>query len=377
MIATSTRPRGFIVDCDIHQPDPLNEEFAEYLPEPYKSEIATFGPRKLFSGHRFEDGGMRWDLRGEINGKVMDEPAFYVENLLDRYDHRFGLLTGNVGTISGIPDPDYAAALASGLNDRTMDVWLPVDDRLGMSILIPLQDINAAVAEIRRLGEHPRVKAVSMYATANRIPFGDRYYWPIYAECEKLGLPIHMHPSTTGVIANHAHTPAGEAATYFESHVTLPTYYMAQTASLILRGVFEQFPNLRIILVEGGISWLPHVLWRMDAEYKGLKHEVPFLKRLPSQYVRDNIRLTTQPIEDSGDLRYLQQIMEMVDAENTVMYASDFPHWDFDEPSYIESKLGTGLMQKLLHDNACEYLNLDCDGHPAFTGTEVRSTANA
>ena len=72
MIATSTRPRGFIVDCDIHQPDPLNEEFAEYLPEPYKSEIATFGPRKLFSGHRFEDGGMRWDLRREINGKGMD-----------------------------------------------------------------------------------------------------------------------------------------------------------------------------------------------------------------------------------------------------------------------------------------------------------------
>src|SRR5690606_29978238 len=122
-------------------------------------------------------------------------------------------------------------------------VWLRADERFSMSILIPLQDPAAAIAEIRRLGDHPRVKAVTMFATSNRIPFGDRYYWPIYAECERMNLPIHVHPSTTTVIANHAHTPAGEAATYFESHVTLPTYYMAQTASIVLRGVFEKFPN--------------------------------------------------------------------------------------------------------------------------------------
>src|SRR5690554_3555633 len=130
MSGSTTREKssGFIVDCDIHQPDPTDEELAEYLPEPYKSEIAKFGLRKLFSGHRFEDGGMRWDLRGEVDGKTLDEPGFFVDNLLDKYDHRFGLLTGNVGSISGIPDPDYATAIAAGLNDRTIDRWLPVDD---------------------------------------------------------------------------------------------------------------------------------------------------------------------------------------------------------------------------------------------------------
>src|SRR5690606_26031810 len=138
------------------------------------------------------------------------------------------------------------------------------DERFLASIQLPIQDPNLAVREIERLGEHPRVVAVSMFATANRIAFGERFYWPIYAACERYNLPIHIHPSTTATIANASQTPAGQAATYYEMHVCLPQFYMAQTASMVLRGVFEQYPNLKVMLVEGGISWLPHLLWRMD-----------------------------------------------------------------------------------------------------------------
>jgi len=353
-----------LIDCDIHQTDPRVEEWVQLLPEPYRSEVGRHGLRRVASGHRIEDGGMRWDLMGEKGGKTLSDPEFFVENLLDRYGHAFGLLSGNNGSIAGNPDPDYTAAICSAYNDYTMTKWLEADERFGMSLEIPLQDPDLAVREIERLGPHPRVKAVSMFATANRIAFGERYYWPIYEACQRHRLPIHIHPSTTAVVANAAHTPAGSAATYFEMHCCLPQFYMAQTVSLVLRGVFEKFPGLRVMLVEGGISWLPHVLWRMDAEFKGLRHETPYLKRMPSEYVRDHIRLTTQPIEDPPRREHLEQIFDMVDSDAIVMYASDFPHWDFDEPAHVRSKVRDSSLQRLFHDNACEFLELPCVAHP-------------
>lgn len=347
------------------------EALVERLPEPYKSEVARFGLRRLASGHRYEDGGMRWDLMGSHNGKTLADPEFMKEKLLDKYGHRFGLLSGNNGSIAGNPDPDYVAAICSAYNDHTLDHWLPADDRLLTSIELPIQDPDLAVREIERLADHPRVVAVSMFATANRIAFGERFYWPIYAACERHGLPIHIHPSTTAPIANHSVTPAGQAATYFEMHVCLPQFYMAQTASLVLRGVFEQFPALKVMLVEGGIAWLPHLLWRMDTEFKGLRHEVPFLKRMPSDYVRENIRLTTQPLEDPQNPKHLTQIFEMVGADTLVMYASDFPHWDFDEPTRLPKSLGEATLQRILHDNACEFLGLPCPDHRAVLASVV------
>lgn len=342
-----------IIDCDVHQPPPNREQYCEYLEEPYRTEIGRFGVRPLNSGIRGEDGGNRRDLTGDLT-----DPRYFRSALLDRYGHRFALLSGNTGQIAGIPDPDYVAALCRAQNDFYIEHWLPVDERFRLGIKIPLQDPPAAVREIERLAGAPQIAAVCFFATANRIPFGNRYYWPIYESCERHELPIHMHPSTGSTIANAAMTAAGEATTYLESHVCMPQFYMAQTASMVLNGVFEKFPGLRVLLVEGGIAWLPHLLWRMDAEFKALRQQAAFLKRMPSGYVRENIRLTTQPIEEPAKAEQLLQIFDMIDADHTVMYASDFPHWDFDEPSKLPRILGETTIRRILHDNACEFFGL-------------------
>ncbi len=344
-----------IIDCDVHQPHPSKEELVAYLEEPYRSEVAKWGPRRsVFSGIRGEEGGNR----GDLDATRLGDPAYFREALLDRYGHRFALLTGAFAPIAGMPDPDYVNAICRAANDFYLEKWLPEDERFRLAIKVPLQDPAAAAREVERLAGAPQVAAVSFFATANRIPFGDRYYWPIYEACQRHGLPIHCHPSTGQTVANAAMTPAGNATTYLESHVCLPQFYMAQTASLVLNGVFEKFPGLRVMLVEGGIAWLPHLLWRMDAEYKGLRQQAPFLKRMPSEYVRDHVRLTTQPIEEPQAAEHLQQIFNMVDADHTVMYASDFPHWDFDEPSKLPRILGETTKRRILHDTACEWFRL-------------------
>ena len=108
---------------------------------------------------------------------------------------------------------------------------------------------------MERLGGHPRVVAAGIFATAHRIPLGQRFYWPLFAAAERAGMPLHVHPSTTSVIANAASLPTGMATNYLQSHTCLPQFYMSDLVSLVLEGVFERFPGLRVILVEGGVSW--------------------------------------------------------------------------------------------------------------------------
>ncbi|MEM7015118.1 MAG: amidohydrolase family protein, partial [Verrucomicrobiota bacterium] len=84
---------------------------------------------------------------------------------------------------------------------------------------------------------------------------------------------------------------------YYEHHALLCQSAMSHVASLILHGVFEKWPTLQFIIIECGIAWLPPVLWRLDSGWKALRKETPWLKRLPSEYAKDHIRFTTQPLE--------------------------------------------------------------------------------
>lgn len=350
-----------IIDCDIHNVWPSHEALVACFDEPYRSEVARYGLRQLASGIRYEDGGHRDDLKRDAEGREAGfDPRLTVEDHLDRWPVSIGLLTHVVGPASGVPDPYYAAALCRAMNDCCIEHWLPSDERWRMTIHVPLQDPTAAVREIERLAEHPQTVAVGLGATAHRIPLGHRFYWPIYEAVERQDLPLHLHPSTTAVIANASSMPSGMAANYLQSHTALPTFFMSDVISLMFEGVFEQFPGLRVALVEGGVSWMVHLLWRMDKEYKALRHEAPYLKRLPSAYIRDHVRLTTQPIEEPRHVDDLVRIFEILDADTTVMYASDYPHYDYDPPTALPKKLGETTLRRILHDNAAEFFRLPC-----------------
>ena len=125
-----------------------------------------------------------------------------------------------------------------------------------------------------------------------RRPFGQRQYYPIYEACERHGLPLAIHPGTDGMGINVQPTP-GYPTHYIEWHYLPVAGFQAHLVSLLTEGVFERFPSLRIVLVEGGVAWLPALMWRLDAEWKALRSEVPWVQRRPSEYLRDHVRLTT------------------------------------------------------------------------------------
>ncbi|MDF2720327.1 MAG: amidohydrolase [Paenibacillus sp.] len=105
-------------------------------------------------------------------------------------------------------------------------------------------------------------------------------------------------------------------------------------------------------MLGGGISWLPHLMWRLDKNYKGLRSTVPWLKRYPSEYIRDHFLFSTQPMEDSVNPEHMLKLFEMIDAENILMFSSDYPYYDNDIQTGLLNKLRPEARQKIYYDNA-------------------------
>ena len=132
--------------------------------------------------------------------------------------------------------------------------------------------------------------------------------------------------------------------------------FQAQVASMVCEGVFEEFPRSRMAIIEGGFAWLPPLMWRLDKNYKGLRREVPWLTRLPSEYIVEHFRATTQPMEEPANPRHLLQIVEMIGCDDFLMFATDYPHWDFDSPDRaLPPAVPPELRRRILAANAAEF----------------------
>jgi len=246
---------------------------------------------------------------------------------------------------------------------------LAADDRLLASICINVNDPDGAAREIRRVKAMNSRFVQIIVCGESRDLYGHRRYWPIYEVCEELKLPFALHPGAEG--AYNSATPVGRPSSYFEWHSGIPLTFQAHVISMVCEGVFEKFPGLKLVLVEGGIAWLAHTMWRLDKNFKALRSTTPWLKRAPSEYIVENVRLTTQPLEEPDNPDHLLQLFEMISAHKTVCFASDFPHWDFDDPRRVfPKKMSDDLRRRLFYENAAELYGL-----PSLEETRARMAA--
>lgn len=341
-----------LVDTDVHQALP---DLLPYLTRQWRERWAATG-LAAGTGYTNPRGVLRRDTVPPRGGPPASDPLFLLSNHLDRYGIDYAILTGPFVLPLGT-DPDYLNAVASAVNDATVDGWLGVSARFRGSILVNADDPIAAVGEIHRLGEREDLVQVLM-ATTTRQPCGQRGYHPIYAAAVEHGLPVALHPGAEGAGTAGPPTPVGYPSRYLEWHNVLPLTAMAQLNSLVCEGVFELFPTLRIVLVEAGLSWLPQLMWRMDKTYKALRDTVPWLTRLPSEYVLEHVRFTTQPLEEPSRPEHLEQILMMVDAAHTVMFSSDYPHWDNDNPELLFRRLDPAVRARIMGGTAAELYGL-------------------
>jgi predicted TIM-barrel fold metal-dependent hydrolase len=129
--------------------------------------------------------------------------------------------------------------------------------------------------------------------------------------------------------------------------------FQSQVISLVYEGIFERFPDLRVVLMEGGFAWLPSLMWRLDKHWKRLREEVPFLKRPPSEYIRKHMWATTQPMEEPTNPKHLLQVIEHLGSDDMLMFSTDYPHWDYDNPDRaFPVRLPDALKRKIFSENA-------------------------
>lgn len=349
--------RALTIDTDIH-PVPIHAQVVEYLSEPWKSRYLRGDHGAGHPNYFNPNGVMKSDAVTEDGRRIEKSPETLAKYFLDEYNISYAILNTAEGMEHCLsPDAHYSAAALSAINTHFVEDWLPVDERYLAAVTIAYSNIELAVQEIHRLGDHPRVVQV-LGASASPFPLGHSYFHPIYEAAVQYNLPIAIHPGLEGVGIAGAPTTAGFVANYLEWHTLLATSYMTQLVSLVVQGVFEKFPTLKFILVEGGVAWLPSLMWRLDKNWKALRSTTPWLNRPPSEIIQEHFYLTTQPIEEPEDNRHFRQVLDTFDAENMLMFSSDFPHWDGDTPDFAMRQLPADMRDKVLSGNAMKLFNL-------------------
>lgn len=347
----------FIVDTDIH-PQMQRDHILERLPEPWRSRFASGNRTAGPLGYWNPNGVNRSDVLVEDGMPIYADPNLLGRYFLDEYDIDFGILnTGSVLHLGLSPEADYAIALIRAYNEVLIEEWLPRDDRLRASLAVYPSDPERAAEEIRRWGDHPGVVQVLMPSAA-RIPYGQRFYHPIYEAATERGLPVAIHPGTEGVGIAGPPTAVGYPSSYFEWHTDLVGSYIGHMSSLVTEGVFAKFPSFKFVLVEGGVSWLPPILWRMDKNWKALRVTTPWVDRPPSEIVQEHVLLTTQPLEEPDNIKHFHAMLEMFDAEHMLMFSTDFPHWDGDTPDFAARNLPKAMRTRVMGENAARLYGL-------------------
>jgi len=182
-----------------------------------------------------------------------------------------------------------------------------------------------AVDEIERCAADPRfVQILVLAGTAS--PLGRRSYWPIYKAAVHHNLAIGIH---AGSELRHPPTALGWPSYYLEDYVANAQSFQYQLTSLFTEGVFNQFPTLKVVMLESGWTWLPPLLWRMAKYWAGLRFEIPWADRSPAEVVRDQVRFSLTPVDAPPDVDQLKRLFDHLGSDQLLLFSTDWPHAQF------------------------------------------------
>jgi uncharacterized protein len=380
-----------IVDSDAHISEPL-EVFERYLEEPYLSRRPrivedTLGlTRIILEGRLYPEPRLKQirgkhdqsadhdapvsteehDLargivgcRGQIGGLhsgAADAEARLHD--LDREGIDAQLVLGNLGlVISALPDKDFAAAMSRACNSYYSDFCSVNKRRLKCMAALPLQDIPASIAEMKRAVQMMGHSGIVLPTNVNGKNLDDPTFYPIYETAQQLRVPIAIHWGNSTYIK-------GAGTERFDSHVMThlighPFEQMIATACIVCGGIVELFPRLRFAFLEAGCGWLPYWLQRMHEHYERRAAEMPLMKREPLEYiVSGSCYFGTEP-----DETMLPEVLRLI-GEDYILYGSDYPHTDSKFPYSTKwlndrSDLSVSAKEKILGQNGLRFLGLE------------------
>jgi predicted TIM-barrel fold metal-dependent hydrolase len=341
-----------LIDCDVHNHiEPA--DILKRLPERWRRHLDRYGlrPSTHVNFVRPRAKASMIDSWPPSGGPPGSDRGFMTGQLLDSWQVDYALLNPMEQLSFASQPGDFAAALDRALNEALLEDWLDPEPRFYGGFSVPYEDSALAVKELERLGSHPRFSHV-YFGNITSKPLGNPGYWPVYEAAQHLDLPVLLHVAGW---SGHQRTACGWPSFYAEDHGLLAHAFVDHVISLIAEGVFDRFPRLRIVLAEGGFAWMPSLMWRMDRSYHLLRDDLPSLQRLPSEYVRQHFWFTTQPIEEPEKPEFLMPTLESLGMDDRFLFATDYPHWDFDAPDRVFPRgVPERLKQMMYYENALQ-----------------------
>jgi predicted TIM-barrel fold metal-dependent hydrolase len=330
-----------IVDVDAHHYETESlDEFLPFMENDVLRQLVLSGAAKgrgsviPTSAVGFQDMGgrvTRYPMRSSEktgNGKPRDIELG--QRWMDAMSVDYSCLFPTLMLAIGLhPDPDMEVQLCGAYNRWLTEKVLPEGDGRFYSMLtLPLSDADAAMRQIETFGDRKHVTGF-MITCVRSTPVHHNSNMKIFRALEERGLALAFHSAI-----NPTEAVFKSLNRFASVHgLGFPFYSILHATNWVTNGLPERFPELKVIWIEGGLAWIPFLMQRLDHEFMLRSSEYPLLKRKPSDYMRE-MYYASQPMEVEN-MRALECTFELINAETQLLYASDYPHWDFDLPSRI------------------------------------------
>jgi predicted TIM-barrel fold metal-dependent hydrolase len=351
----------FVLDADVHvHEDP--SELAEYADAPWDvglREIATVQERYLDLPGMSPRAEYRVPFPGGSNRRQIAASAAEMRQGLDALNvDQAVLFPDHLLSLAMVRDPAFATALARAYNRWLYERWLSEERSLRGALVIAPQNPEAGAQDIRRHAGEREFACVYLPASGLKILYGHETYDPVYRAAAEAGLPVVIH----SVEAVYPAFPfqLEQFRTSLAVHALAhPLSMVANLVSMLETAVPVRFPELKIGFMEAGTGWIPFIANRLDKEYVERRREVPLLQERPSRTMR-RFFYGTQPIEEPERRSDVVALFDLFDGENQAMFASDWPHHDFDHPRHVFAlPFSPEARRKIMGLNAARFFGIE------------------
>ena len=351
----------FVLDADVHvHEDPAG--LAEYADAPWDvglREIATVQERYLDLPGISPRAEYRVPFPGGSNRRQIAASAAEMRQGLDAlYVDQAVLFPDHLLSLAMVRDPAFATALARAYNRWLHERWLSEERSLRGALVIAPQNPEAGAQDISRHAGEREFACVYLPASGLKILYGHEMYDPVYQAAAEAGLPVVIH----SVEAVYPAFPfqLDQFRTSMAVHALAhPLSMVANLVSMLETAVPVRFPGLKIGFMEAGTGWIPFIANRLDKEYVERRREVPLLQERPSRTMR-RFFYGTQPIEEPERRSDVVALFELFDGENQAMFASDWPHHDFDHPRHVFAlPFSAEARRKIMGLNAARFFGIE------------------
>lgn len=329
-----------IVDVDAHHYE--SEHFGEVLPfmenDVFKQLAYSGGPANsgLTPGViGYQDMGGRV-TRYPLRSSEKTDPSTHRDvQLGHRWMDAMGvdyscLFPTGMLNVSAHPQKEMEFELMWAYNRWVTEKVIPESEGRFYTMLgLPMGDADGALRQVEEFGHREGVRGFMITSVRPKLPVHDNSLMKVYRAIEERGLALAFHSGF-----NWPDPQFQSCNRFIAAHALGFSWYnILHCTNWVVNGMGERFPNLPVLWIEAGLSWIPFLMQRLDHEYMLRPSECPLLKKKPSDYMRE-MYYSTQPMEIQ-DMDALETTFRMINAETQLLYASDYPHWDFDLPSTI------------------------------------------